>query len=156
MAGVMDLARRHEQKLRYLAVSAWNYVFGNIVYIGLVTLVGRSAVWWHVPAYVWMIVPANVVGITNNFLGFKFFVFRTKGDYLGEYFRSYVVYAPMVLVQMVALPALVTLTHLDPRIANPVWGVLAFVIAFFAHRFFTFKTPPEQLEQIDELESQAS
>lgn len=140
--GLRDLAARHDQKLRYPAVSGWNYVFGNLVYIALVTVFGKQY-------YLWMLIPTNVVGITNNFLGFKFLVFRTKGHYLAEYFRSYVVYAPMVAVQFFALPVMVHFAHLDPRIANPIWGVVAFVFAYFAHRFFTFRTTEEKFEAIE-------
>lgn len=96
-----------------------------------------------------LIIPTNVLGITNNFFGFKFLVFRTKGHYLAEYFRSYVVYGPMVAVQLFALPVLVELAYLDPRIANPIWGVVAFVAAYFAHHLFTFRSTGEKLEEIE-------
>lgn len=144
-----ELLTRHEQKLRYLGVSGWNYIFGNLVYIVLVTVFGKQY-------YLWMLIPANVAGITNNFLGFKFLVFRTKGHYLAEYGRSYVVYAPMVAVQFFALPVLVRLVGLDPRIANPIWGVVAFVAAYFAHRFFTFRTTGEKFEEIEAEENAES
>ena len=42
--------------------------------------------------------------------------------------------------------------QLDPRIANPIWGVVAFVFAYFAHRFFTFCTTEEKFEAIEGAE----
>jgi putative flippase GtrA len=142
VSSLLDLARKHEEKLRYLGVSAWNYVFGNVVYIAGVTVFGKGS-------YLWMLVPANILGITNNFLGFKFLVFRTRGNYLREYLRMYVVYWPMILAQAFALPVLVRWLHLDPRIANPLWGVIAFVAAYFLHRVFTFKSTEEKVEELE-------
>jgi hypothetical protein len=141
------ILRRHEEKLRYVAVSGWNYVFGNLVFAALVTAFAPpGSSWLHVPMYEWMILPMNLICITNNFLGYKLLVFRTKGHYLAEYGRTYVVYAPIVAAQVFALPLLVQLLHLDPRIANPLWGFVAFAIAYFAHRLFTFRTAEERLE----------
>ena len=154
MSALRDVARRHEEKLRYLAVSGWNYVFGNAVYIGLVTVFAPpGTTWLGVPGYLWMLVPANVVAITNNFFGFKFLVFRTRGHYLREYFRMYVVYWPLIVAQAFALPLIVRLAHLDPRIANPIWGVAAFVVAYVLHRVFTFARTEEKLEELDAEES---
>ena len=143
---IRDLARRHEEKLRYLAVSAWNYLFGNAVYIGLVTLFGKQS-------YLWMLIPTNVIAITNNFFGFKFIVFRTRGNYWREYLRMYVVYWPIILAQAFTLPVLVRWLHLDPRIANPIWGFVAFAVAYVAHRLFTFRTNEDKLEELDAEES---
>jgi len=59
---------------------------------------------------------ATVTNITVSFLTYKWFVFRTDGNYLREYARSFVVYGPSLLLTLALAPLLATiLKHALPR-----------------------------------------
>jgi putative flippase GtrA len=86
-----------------------------------------------------------VVCITVSFVCHKVFVFRTKGNFLKEYLRSYVVYGSTALVGFVLLPIVMAVLNLfvTPRMAVPyLAGALltggTVVASFFGHKRYTF------------------
>jgi putative flippase GtrA len=137
-----DLRTKHAEKIRFLVVGVWNTFFGIGLYTLLVTLLGKDT-------YLLLVIPVNIVAITQNFILYKFVVFRTKGDYLHEYFRFYIVYGPPVLVNLFVLPVLVRVIGLDPRVAQFLFTFVVVFISWFGHKYFTFRTPTEQVEEID-------
>jgi putative flippase GtrA len=146
MGRVAELRRTHAEKIRFLVVGVWNTFFGIGLYTLLVTLLGKQL-------YLLLVVPVNIVAITQNFVLYKFLVFRTKGHYLREYLRFYIVYGPPVLVNLFVLPLLVRVAGLDPRIAQFLFtGVVVFV-SWFGHKYFTFRTPTEEVAEIDSEET---
>jgi putative flippase GtrA len=73
------------QLLRYLLVGGWNTVFGYSCFF----LINR----WlthKMPAYSYIAasLSSNLISITVAFLGYKWFVFQTEGNYLREWLRS--------------------------------------------------------------------
>ena len=129
------------QAIRYGAVGAWNTIFGYGCYACL-TLV-LSGMGPH--SYLLANLIATPINITVSFLGYKWFVFKTKGNYIREWLRCIAVYSGTFLLSMVALPALVfcmrRLAGLDkaaPYLAGAlVIGVTA-VVSFFGHRHISF------------------
>ena len=47
---------------------------------------------------------ASVINITVSFLGYKWFVFKTKGNYLREWWRCLLVYSGGIALGLVLLP----------------------------------------------------
>jgi putative flippase GtrA len=95
------------QFVRYLCVGIFNTFFGYISFAIILTLLNAA-----LPArllYLTVIlasilsVPPN---ITVSYLGYKFFVFRTKGNYLGEWLKCFAVYGTGMIPGLVALSAL--------------------------------------------------
>lgn len=120
------------RKLRYLLVGGWNTLFGYVagpaIYYGLqgqvhVVLVGATA---------------YIMSITMAFITHKLFVFRTKGRWLSEYLRSYVVYGATAAIGITALWVLVD------GMAVPFWIAQALIvsttvaISYFGHSKYTF------------------
>ena len=126
---------RNLQFLRYLAVGVWNTVFGMAVYAGLFHLLG------HRVHYLVLLIPANILAITNSYVCYKLFVFNTKGNILREYFRCYVVYGGMMLAGAALMGALVEWIGLAPVVANCVCIAVTTVVSYLAHRNFSFKLP---------------
>jgi len=122
--------------IRYLLVGGWNTVFGMAVYAGLYHWLGNSV---H---YLVLLIPSNILAITNAFACYKFFVFKTKGNVLREYFRCYVVYGGMMLVGAALMFVLVEALRLPPVIANCACIAVTTIISYFAHRDFSFKQNP--------------
>jgi putative flippase GtrA len=130
------------QFIRYVAVGCWNTLFGYCTYAALTYfLTGRLPL-----PYMFAAVLANVVNITVAYIGYKFIVFRTKGNYIREYLKCYVVYGASSLVGLALLPMLVYLLNLFvnekvyvPYIAGAILTAGTVFFSFFGHREFSFK-----------------
>jgi putative flippase GtrA len=133
------------QFVRYLLVGMWNTLFGYSLYAaltaGLTPLIPYS--------YMVASVLANVVSITVAFLGYKWFVFRTKGNYLREWARCVAVYSSAMAVGLALLPILVGLVRhytryqgQAPYIAGALLTGVSVVFSFVGHRRFSFRPRP--------------
>jgi putative flippase GtrA len=95
------------QFARYLCVGVFNSLFGYTSFVVFLTLLNAA-----LPSrllYLTVILAsmlATPLNITVAYLGYKFFVFRTKGNYLGEWLKCFVVYGAGMIPGLVALSAL--------------------------------------------------
>jgi putative flippase GtrA len=117
---------------RYLLVGGWNTLFGIGVYALLVAFP------WGREHYLAVCVPANILAISNAFLCYKLFVFRTKGMWLREYLRCYVVYGAGALLGVVLLYLFVEFLGLHPVAAQCLGLLLTTVCSYLGHKFFSF------------------
>lgn len=88
---------------------------------------------------------ANLFSITFAFLGYKWFVFKTHGNYLKEWIRCVGVYATSMILSVAALPVVVALIRRQPGhersapyIAGAILLVFSVVFSFFGHRHISF------------------
>src|SRR5690348_14048096 len=72
------------QFVRYLLVGGWNTLFGFGSYAVLTAVLQPRFRYGYVAASL----VSSLVSITLAFLGYKWFVFKTKGNYLREWLRS--------------------------------------------------------------------
>lgn len=120
------------QPLRYLAVGGWNTLFGAFVYAALHYFLNTRV---H---YLILYIPANILAITNAFLCYKYIVFQTHGKGWQEYFKCYLVYGWIALLNAGLLYVLVTFASLHPSIANCFCIITSTVISYFSHKHFSF------------------
>jgi putative flippase GtrA len=127
--------------VRYLAVGACNTAFGYGCFALFTLLLTPIFSYGYVLASLF----ANVFSITFAFLGYKWFVFKTKGNYLREWIRCVGVYAGSMLLSAAALPVVVGIirreTHYNqgaPYIAGAIVLVFSVVSSFFGHRHISF------------------
>lgn len=118
--------------IRYLLIGAWNTLFGVGVYTLLLIVFGQE----H---YLLLGVVSNILAITNAFLGHKLLVFRTRGNWLQEYLRCYVVYAGNMLFGFSCMILCVDVFHWDAVWSNLGVTALNFALSFLGHRFFSFR-----------------
>lgn len=86
------------------------------------------------------------IAITVAFLFYKWFVFRTRGNYLKEWLRVFAVYGVSLPFPVVVIPVATSLflsLHLNPHLASLLAlisnsGVIA-CYSYFAHKKFSFK-----------------
>ena len=91
---------------------------------------------------------ANILAITMSFTTYKLFVFKTKGNWLSEYFRSCMVYAGMALLGVVLLWLMVDHLGIKIWLAQGLVIASTVVISYIGHARFTFKkktTVPEKM-----------
>jgi putative flippase GtrA len=127
--------------IRFVAVGACNTVFGYGCFAFFTMLLMPLIAYGYVVASLL----SNLVAITFSFLGYKWFVFKTHGDYLKEWIRCVGVYTGSMLLSAAALPVLVPMVHRQtgnahtaPYIAGAIVLVFSAVFSFFGHRHFSF------------------
>jgi putative flippase GtrA len=129
---------------RYLLVGIWNTLFGYGSYAFFTAILTPT-----IPhAYIAASVVSSLLNISVSFLGYKWFVFKTQGNYLREWMRCVSVYSGGILFGVLALPVVVTLirryTRFDaqaPYIAGAILTAFMVLYSFFGHKNFSFRTP---------------
>ena len=123
-----------DKRFRYLAVGGINTFFGYCF-----SLICYQV--FHACLHIVIIgAICNVVSISFSFVLYKLFVFRTKGHWLQEYARCYVVYGVSAVLGILA--AWVMVDYLDVAF----WLAQAIVIAvtvcfsYVGHSRFSFRT----------------
>jgi putative flippase GtrA len=126
---------------RYLAVGVCNTAFGYGCF-ALFTLL-LTPIFSY--GYVLASLVANVFSITFAFLGYKWFVFKTRGNYLKEWIRCVGVYAGSMILSAAALPVVVGIIRRQtnhnrsaPYIAGALVLVFSVFFSFFGHRHISF------------------
>jgi putative flippase GtrA len=135
--------------IRYLAVGACNTAFGYACF-ALFTLL-LTPIFTY--GYVLASLLANLFSITFAFFGYKWFVFKTKGNYLREWIRCVGVYATSMIVSAAALPFAVGFIRRQPGhdrsapyIAGAIVLVFSVLFSFFGHRHISFADANQPLQ----------
>ena len=123
---------RHKEKIDFLLVGGWNTLFGYVVFLALYYLFADKI---H---YLIIFIVSNILSITNAYIGYKLFVFKTKGNYLQEYLRFYVVYGGAILLNLILLPITVEYFRFSPPIAQGGLMFLNVAFSFVGHKRFSF------------------
>jgi putative flippase GtrA len=127
---------------RYLLVGVWNTAFAYGTFALFTYLLGH-----YIPAsYMVASVLSSLLNITVSFLGYKWFVFRTQGNYLKEWARSVMVYSGAIALGLLLLPPIVFAVKeitdnqsTAPYIAGAILLAIQVVISFLGHKNFSFR-----------------
>lgn len=128
------LYKKHQEKINYLLVGGWNTVFGYGVFVSLYYLFAAKVHY----LVIWLI--SNILAITNAYIGYKAFVFKTRGNYLLEYLRVYVVYGGSMALNLIYLPFCVEILKITPPVAQAGWIAVNFVFSYLGHKHFSFSS----------------
>ena len=138
----------NRQVVRYVLVGGCNTLFGWLAYAGLTALFTRLTSFYP---YVFASVLTSVVNITASFLGYKWFVFKTRGNYLREWAKAMAVYTTSILITTLSLPLIVGfLRHATPfhnaapYIAGGITSAAGVTMSFFGHKHFSFRSHKKQ------------
>lgn len=129
---------------RYLLVGTWNTLFGYGSFAALTALLDPI-----VPhSYVLACILASLLNITVSYLGYKWFVFKTQGNYLREWARCVAVYSGGIVLGATLLPVLVWAIRREtrfiasaPYIAGAILTGFTVVYSFLGHKRFSFRPP---------------
>lgn len=143
-----------KQFVRYILVGGFNTAFGYAVF-ALLNWLTRGLGSYN---YLVASVLANFVAISVAFLAYKWFVFRTRGNYLMEYIRCFGVYGSSALIGLAGLSILVPILRRSlqqperaPYIAAAIMTVVTMGISFLGHKNISFR--PKRVD--DNTESSA-
>lgn len=123
-----------DRRVKYVAVGAWNTVFGYLAFIALYLGLTPSGV--H---YLIVLVLSQIVGLTNAYVCYKVFVFKTRGNVLKEYLRFYVVYGSTFVINIALITLFIEVFRLNAILSQGVISGLVVVISYFAHSNFSFR-----------------
>ena len=141
---------RHGEKVRFLVVGGWNTAFNYGMLLVLDALLRNQLHYAVIFTLNW------IVGITQNLFTLKLFVFRTKGHWLREYLRSYVVYAGAYLASLFITAVTMEVWHPMLGLAALPSIVVVTLISWFGHKHFTYRTgaAPETRESETDVTDQ--
>jgi putative flippase GtrA len=135
------------QFARYLCVGGFNTVFGYGTFALALALLNRA-----IPQHLLYLtaVMASLIStplnITVAYFGYKFFVFKTKGNYLLEWLKAFAVYGTGMIPGLVVLGALTRLlqAEMGKALAGYVAGAVVIgvstIYSFVGHKKVTFKS----------------
>ena len=132
-----------DQLGRYLVVGIWNTAFAYGTFALFTWLLDR-----YMPAsYMAGSLLSAILNITVSFLGYKWFVFKTKGNYLKEWLRCLMVYSGGIVLGLALLaPTVFAVSYVtgNPRAAPYIAGALLMgvqvILSFLGHKTFSFKS----------------
>ena len=127
-----EVIMKHRTKITYLIVGGWNTLFGYASFSILYFFLSQRLN----PAFILTI--SYVLSITNAFIGYKAYVFRTRGNVLREYLRFYVVYAGAYVANLILLPVLMGALLLNVYIAQGLIVFITVITSYIIHKRFTF------------------
>jgi putative flippase GtrA len=122
------------KSVRYLIAGGWNTAFGYFLGVGLYLLLSDRL---HITL---IAIICNILAISMSFLTYKLFVFKTHGNWLNEYLRSFVVYGTMALLGILFLWCFVDVLGVKIWWAQALVILFTVFISYFGHRLFTFKS----------------
>ncbi|MFA6002215.1 MAG: GtrA family protein [Thermoleophilia bacterium] len=133
---VSKLFNLHEEKIRFLLVGSWNTAVGFLLFIVLFELLH------DVIHYSVILTIGYVIAISQAYICYKFLVFKTKGNYLREYLRFYLVYAVAFLLNLAMLPVFVEVLKISPIVSQGVIVMITVIISYVGHKRFSFSISP--------------
>jgi putative flippase GtrA len=139
------------QIVRYLLVGGFNTCFGYSLFVGFNYLFRALGVYGSELASL----IGNVIAITVAFLGYKWFVFRTHGNYLREWLRCLSVYGSSMLFALVMLPPLTLLlrrwyghSQMASNVAAAILTVVTVAATYFGHKHFSFRRSGDAMDAV--------
>ena len=130
------------QFVRYILVGGFNTVFGYALFALLNWSTRRLGSYNYMLASI----VATPITISVAFLGYKWFVFRTRGNYLVEWIRCFGVYGSSMVITFAGLPILVPILRRNlqeperaPYIAAALLTVVTVVFSFIGHKNISFR-----------------
>lgn len=123
-----------DEKFRFLLVGGFNTFFGFFIFTGL-TLTLQAVPHGYMVALV-------ISQIVSNFVAFylhRKVTFRVKGQVAKDFIRFTMINIVSYVINLIVLPLLVTLAHLNPIVAQFLILIVTTVISFVGHKFFSFR-----------------
>lgn len=161
-----DLYARHGDKLRYVVVGACNTAIHYVLFLVMLALVGEplhsladrsSELLVFIGRHYYLVVQwvAWVMIVPLAATNFKYLVFRSPGKLYRQILRAYLVYLPAQLISTGLLWLSVKVLDLPPALGQLITIVIATIIGYIGHRYFTFRVPVKVNESANDMSDES-
>ncbi len=128
----------NDRRFRFLCVGVINTLFGYAVSVLLYWALSPTL---HILV---IITIANIINISFSFVTLKLFVFRTKGHWLVEYIRCYLVYGLSMAIGTVTIWFFVDILTIPFWLSQIAVITGTVIISYIGHTFFSFARPKKK------------
>jgi putative flippase GtrA len=135
---MQQFIRQHKEKIAYLLTGGWNTLFGYGAFALLYYLFS------HTLHSIVILTLSYAMSITNSYIGYKLFVFKTKGSVFKEYLRFYVVYGGGYLINIITFPYFVFYLKVNPYVAQVIITGFTVAFSYFLHKNYSFRNSVKQ------------
>lgn len=122
-----------KNKIPYLMVGVFNTIIGYCIGVYVYKIFAA------ILDIIWIGVISNALSITVSFITYKTLVFKTKGMWLSEYLRCYVVYGGIALIGIFFLWIFVEKMGISIWFAQALVIGVTIVTSYVGHSRFTFR-----------------
>ena len=119
-------------KVRYLIAGAWNTIFGYSLGVILFLLLTDSL---HT-AIIALI--CNLIAMAMSFVVYKLFVFKTTGNWTGEYLKACMVYGNAAIISIFLIWFFVDILGWNIWTSQALTVGITVLISYVGHKKFTF------------------
>jgi len=121
------------EKLRYLVVGGFNTAFSYGLFCGFQFFLGEKI---H---YLFILALTHFISVFNSFFNFRFFVFRSNGNFWYEYLKINIVYLFYFFINAFLLYIIKDKMHIGILIAQLICTAILIIATYFTHKYFSFK-----------------
>jgi putative flippase GtrA len=132
VGGMVRVCRRRREQLLYLIIGGWNTLFGYLVWALLQYLLHDYVY------YLFILVLAWFPAVLNAYIGYRIFVFRSKGSVWRELPRFSLVYVGTLCITLVALPILLHVLPFSIYVTQALFTAVMVVASYLSHKYFSF------------------
>jgi putative flippase GtrA len=122
-----------DKKIKYLLAGIINTSFSYLLGIYIYTSYSKYF------GIILTLVLVNILSISFSFLSYKIFVFKSRGNWILEYFKSYLVYGITAIVSIIGVWILVEIFSLKFWLAQGCLMIMCIIFSFCAHSKFTYR-----------------
>ncbi|SDW23589.1 Putative flippase GtrA (transmembrane translocase of bactoprenol-linked glucose) [Lysobacter enzymogenes] len=121
------------EKHRFLAVGAWNTVFGYLAFVATHLLFGHL---WHPTVTV---VVAYCLALPQSFLTQRLLVFRSvQGDWRRQFLRFLASNSTIFAANLILLPLFLAFTHTSPLLGQALFIAASTIASYLVHKHYSF------------------
>lgn len=128
-----------EKNKRYLIVGACNTLIGYFSGIYLYFLFKDNL------SIVFISIISSILSITISYLTYKIFVFKTRGNWIREYMKCYMVYGGISILNIFMIWLFVDVLKVNIWLSLGSSTLIVTVLSYLGHNFFTFKISNEKI-----------
>lgn len=125
------------RKVRFLAIGAWNTLFGYLSFYVLFLIVADRL---H---YLFVALIAHFVAVTQSYFTQRRLVFLSNAPIAREFLRFNTSHIGTLLFGLLAMSLLVETVGLSPLAAQAIIIVMSMILSYLLHSRFSFLTPAE-------------
>jgi len=121
------------EDLRFIVAGALNTIVGWLIFFGIYETFGQTL---H---YLGTLVCTYIVSIFHSFLWLRYFVFRSRGNFVRQLIGSYLSYGALFVLNGVLLAMAVEVMNLDVYVSQIAITVIVVILSFIVHRGLVFR-----------------